>query len=152
MTALESSRAELAAKRAYLSRTNRLQTEHLTEIPPEDWPSAMHGPTPAGQRRTNIWRSRDFLVQIFEEGEHIRLSICRTQLDDHGRWKDGITWDQLQQIKNEVGYAFATAVEVYPPADQVVNVANMRHLWILPSHPPYLWGKWRKHQPTPPHS
>jgi hypothetical protein len=28
---------------------------------------------------------------------------------------------------------------VYPPVDEIVNVANMRHLWLLDEAPPYAW-------------
>ncbi len=50
--------------------------------------------------------------------------------------KDGITWDQLQDVKNELLGPDTTAIEVYPPACDLVNEANMRHLWVLPDHLP----------------
>jgi len=56
------------------------------------------------------------------------------------RWVDGITWDDLQRLKREAGYGDREAVEVYPPAACVVNEANIRHLWILPSRMPFSWG------------
>jgi len=46
--------------------------------------------------------------------------------------KDGVTWDQLQQIKDEYLGPEAAAVEFYPPATNVVNELNMRHLWEVP--------------------
>ena len=46
---------------------------------------------------------------------------------------DGITWDELQQIKDECLGPDATAVEFYPPTTGVVNELNMRHLWEVPS-------------------
>jgi len=46
--------------------------------------------------------------------------------------KDGISWDTLQAIKNEmIGYE-EIAVEVYPSQIDVVNDANIRHLWTVP--------------------
>ena len=42
-----------------------------------------------------------------------------------------ITWDELQDIKNEICGEECAAIEVYPPADRVVNNIAMRHLWIL---------------------
>lgn len=44
---------------------------------------------------------------------------------------DGVSWDALQWVKGAVGYADCEAVELYPPDDRIVNVANMRHLWVL---------------------
>lgn len=46
---------------------------------------------------------------------------------------DGITWDDLQWLKAAVGFGDREAVEVFPRDCDVVNVANMRHLWVLPA-------------------
>lgn len=48
--------------------------------------------------------------------------------------KDGITWDQPQEMKNCHLGRESFAVEVYPPQDHVVDEANIRHLWELPDH------------------
>ncbi len=42
-----------------------------------------------------------------------------------------ITWDELQEIKNDLWGPDACAIEIYPPSDRVVNNLNMRHLWLL---------------------
>ncbi len=62
-----------------------------------------------------------------------RLSIRRAD----GR--EGVTWDELMAVKAEIGLAERWAVEVYPPDADVVNVANMRHLWLLDGRPIYAW-------------
>lgn len=67
-----------------------------------------------------------------------RLSIARTKLNG-GRWEDGISWDELQDIKNEIGFRDFCAVEIFPPEDDKVDVANMRHLWILEKSPEFVW-------------
>ena len=100
------------------------------EIPRSEWnPNVLNHP----RAPTRAWRSRDFLVQEFPaEGPAIvRLSVNVTALDGQ-RWKDGIPWDDLQRLKAEAGYPMHDAVEVFPRATDVVNVANMRHIWILP--------------------
>lgn len=43
----------------------------------------------------------------------------------------GITWDELQDIKNDVFGKEACAIEVYPPQSRLVNNCPMRHLWLL---------------------
>jgi hypothetical protein len=80
------------------------------------------------------------LVQEFEAKPPavVRLSVSRTSTDGE-RWVDGISWDDLQRIKNAVGYVNACAVEVFPPQRHLVNVAAMRHLWVLASTPDYVW-------------
>lgn len=88
------------------------------------------------------WRSDRFLVQQFaaENGAE-RLTICRAAIDETtGRWIDGITWDEIQGIKSEIGFGDKWAVEVYPPDAAVVNVANMRHIWLV-DQPAFAWKK-----------
>lgn len=46
--------------------------------------------------------------------------------------KDGISWDDLQKIKNECAGEDSVAVEIYPKENDVVNETNMRHLWVMP--------------------
>jgi hypothetical protein len=85
-------------------------------------------------------RSRDFLVQISQENGAIRLSINRTILNQKGtRWQDGISWDEIQNIKNKIGYAERCAVEIYPPENHKVDVANIRHIWVLEKEPDFMW-------------
>ncbi|WP_281955452.1 DUF7694 domain-containing protein [Pseudophaeobacter arcticus] len=42
-----------------------------------------------------------------------------------------ISWDQLQEIKNQAWGADARAIEVYPAKKDVVNSLDCRHLWRL---------------------
>lgn len=88
------------------------------------------------------FRSCDFLVQVFRELYTIRLSINRTTLERGGEhWSADISWEELQRIKAECGYSDKCAVELFPPEDDVVNVANMRHLFILDTPPVFMWSK-----------
>ena len=123
------------AQRRQLERNNAKLPERLQEIPRDQWPAN------APPSIIRVFRSRDYLVQEYREPNPLvisRLSICRTSISGN-RWKDGITWDELQRIKNVVGYGDADAVEIYPADDDVVNVANMRHLWVLDARIPFAW-------------
>jgi hypothetical protein len=92
-----------------------------------------------------VYRSRDFLAQIFSEDGHIRISVNRTRVHTiTGNYKDGITWDELQWVKNQCGYASSDCVEVYPKEQDVINVANMRHLWVLSEPLPFIWRNEKK--------
>jgi hypothetical protein len=42
------------------------------------------------------------------------------------------SWPEMQRIKNELAGSHRTAVEVYPPQAQVIDEADMYHIWILP--------------------
>lgn len=124
-------------QRRQMARNNAKLPKHLELVPPADWPQrvANHAEAPVA-----VWRSRTFLVQKYlaPAPAIARLSVLRTTLDGD-RWADQITWDELQQVKNEVGYFAHTAVEIYPPMRDVVNVANIRHLWVLGEPLPYAW-------------
>lgn len=47
------------------------------------------------------------------------------------------TWREMQRIKDEIAGVDATAVEVYPPHAEIVDDADMFHLWVLPGHLPF---------------
>ncbi|HKY81686.1 MAG TPA: hypothetical protein VJM09_09455 [Sphingobium sp.] len=113
----------------------------FVDVPRVEWPAN----PPSGLIRA--LRSRDFMVQVYEEeGGILRLSVHRCAYDGAtGRWKDGISWDDLQHIKTLVGYGNMPAVEIYPPIADEVNVANIRHLFILPKAPAFMWTKRRDH-------
>lgn len=99
-------------------------------IPQSQWPIAGRS-----DKRINAWCSRGFMVQAFQERDGvIRLSITKNKLGFGDRtFADGVTWDELQWIKREVGYGDQMAVEIYPEDHLVINDCNMRHLWILPT-------------------
>lgn len=86
-------------------------------------------------------RNRWFLVQVFvEPSGYTRLSVNRTSLTgDARRWADGITWDELMVAKAAAGYAARWCVEAYPPDDAVIDIANIRHLFVLDEAPPWAW-------------
>jgi hypothetical protein len=130
---LDLTRAELRAMKA---EDKVYPVDRLVDIPRDKWPSTLYGLIAAK-------RSRDFLVQIYAEPDGIiRLSIQRCQIDlNTGSWLDGITWDELQHLKTLAGYGDRVAVEIYPPDSEVVNIANIRHLWLLNEAPAFMWQK-----------
>ena len=42
------------------------------------------------------------------------------------------SWRDLQRIKNEIAGPDRAAVEVFPPESELVDSANMAHLWVYP--------------------
>ncbi|HAF72530.1 MAG TPA: hypothetical protein DCL06_06245 [Corynebacterium variabile] len=99
---------------------------------------------PGGLGAKKAWISRDFLAVLYEDQDTgaDRLTVNSTTVDrDTGRWRDGITWDELMEVKRQCGLDKEWAVEVYPPDTETVNVAAMRHLWLLPHPPTYAWRK-----------
>lgn len=43
-----------------------------------------------------------------------------------------ITWAEKQRIKDEVFGRERVAVEVFPPRSEMVDAANLFHLWVFP--------------------
>jgi len=101
-------------------------------------------PNTGGKLPDLAYVSRKFLVQVFFEGTPeyptlVRLSVNRVKRNQHG-WAEGITWEELQGIKREIGYAEWYGMELYPPDEKIVNVANLRHLWLLEKPLGIGWG------------
>jgi len=94
-------------------------------VPRSQWPGD------PDESRREVWLSKNFLVQVFIEKTGYRITVNRTSMKPDGSWKDRITWDELQNIKRAVHFGDHQAVEIYPPDSEVINDANMRHLWVL---------------------
>ena len=124
------------ARGAGVSLSRKLRAKRpmaLTAVPKASWPSE------PGARPIEVWQSREYLVQLFEEPCGHRLTVCRVMLGVDGRWEDGLSWDELQRIKRATGFGDTYAFEIYPRDRDIVNVANMRHLWLLREPLPIGW-------------
>lgn len=107
-------------------------SREMRELPREDWPF-MPGWESVPVR---AWLSTDYLAVLYEQRAdgNRRLTVNRTRRN--GRtWRDGITWDELQRVKNECLGEDVWCVECYPAEADLVNVSNMRHLWVLDGPP-----------------
>lgn len=72
----------------------------------------------------HVRRNRVFSVLVRDVGTAIHLAVSSLS-------GDRPSWPEMQRIKNDLAGQNATAVEVYPPANQVVDEADMYHLWVL---------------------
>lgn len=102
----------------------------MTPIPTSRWNLKIR-PQPI-----QAWESQKFLAQLYAE-QHVdgqpclRLSVNRVTVTVDGKWEDNLTWDELMQVKAECGFADFYGLEVYPRERDIVNVSNMRHLWLF---------------------
>jgi hypothetical protein len=122
-------RAQQKVEERELTERIKQLPDTLQPVPRNEWPSIVlvfnHSPR-------QMWASKTYIVLLFDEAHGVqRLSINRTTRRN-GQWRDNITWGELQDIKRDVGFGGWYAVEVYPRDIDIVNVANMRHLWLLP--------------------
>lgn len=128
----------------HIQQENKRHTATLVNVPRDQWPQYL----PAPPNCLAVWRSNRFLVQVYDTGNDcLRLSVCRLVLLETGHFMGGITWEELQEIKSQVGLGNCDAVEVYPKYGDEVNVANMRHLWVFTNGQlDDAWFIWRDSQ------
>lgn len=132
---------EFIFKQRALASANRKYSEHLVEISVDLLQLQIKQPGMAKYPQ-RAWRSNRFVVLEFAEAEGIsRLSINRTAIDRNGDWLDGITWDELQLLKQQCGYGDLDAVEVFPADKDVQFVANMRHLFVFQKPLDFVWRR-----------
>ena len=143
MRAIQSKRQDLKGISSkhlarFLKRENRKYPKELKFMPRESWSPEMQ----KSKDVIEVWRSSGFLLQVYQEPNGIeRLSIQRTRLRDDGEWQDKISWDELQRLKAECGRGDKQAIEIYPADNDVINVANLRHLWVLTEPMEFTWRK-----------
>ncbi len=115
----------LREKRKFLERDNRNYSNFLEKIPEHLWPMAIPS-------LMHVYRSNKFLVQVYREARGFRVTICRARIKpESGAWDDGVSWEEIQEIKRGIGFGDFYAIEVYPRDADIVNVANLRHIWVL---------------------
>ena len=107
------------------------------EIVPETDPNIPYSSHP--QDIEHIYRSKKYTVILWKIGVGFngynfgqRFSISRNEWDSKDRrYKDGLTWDEIMDIKREMGFGERTAIEYYPADSETINVANMRHIFLV---------------------
>ncbi|EEX09596.1 conserved hypothetical protein [Ruegeria lacuscaerulensis ITI-1157] len=72
----------------------------------------------------HVRKNRVFAVLVRDAGTAIHLAVSSLS-------GDRPTWHEMQRIKDDLAGPAATAVEVYPPHDEIVDEAEMFHLWVL---------------------
>lgn len=125
-------------RRKALDKDNRKFKSHLIRLPDDSWSGIKNCPSTT----TEVWRSNGFLVQVHDDGYPgvERLSICRTSVSGND-WTDNIAWEEMQDLKRQCGRGDKCAIEIYPADKDIVNVANMRHIWVSDMVFEFAWRK-----------
>lgn len=111
-------------RRAAVARARRAQWTPLERV----WGAEHHPDAPPGLARA--YRNAVYSVQVYRHDTEwgvVDHLMVRRHDDTPVR-----SWADMQRIKNEVAGAGRTAIEVFPPDAELVDQANMYHLWILP--------------------
>lgn len=137
MDALATSETE----RSFLACLEHLPREGFTT---KEGPWSCAGDSKQVPART--WGNRSYLAMLFPvDGAALgRLTVQRTRssilLRPASRDDRSLSWEELQHVKDGVGFGEYWAVEIYPPAIDCVNVSNMRHLWLVEDvQVPFAW-------------
>lgn len=77
-----------------------------------------------------VWASKLYVVRYYRYGRSERLSVDYT-VSELNENVNIITWDDLQRIKNNVGFADRYAVELFPPKSEEIHGIEQRHLWLV---------------------
>ncbi len=134
-------RKEIINRQRALNLANKRYPEFLIEIDFKEYKYTLPLTCPDMTKYpVQAWRSSQFFVQAFDERPGvIRLSINRTMIGNDGHWLGGITWDQLQEIKNQCGFGDLDGVEVFPPNKDLQFCTNMRHLFVFRDPLDFVW-------------
>ena len=134
-------------RRAWAKLQKQYKTGLLTEARKGNWgewesrnvndPIALNEARRAGNkvRPAKMFVNNLFSVQFFyhatEWGEITQLTIRRHDADDGAKGKQ-ISWADKQRIKDTLIGENFTAIEVFPSQENLVDQANIYHLWVLP--------------------
>lgn len=68
---------------------------------------------------------------VGDDGEEVIHLAIRTASNLEPPWRD------MQRIKNEICGPESTAVQVMPPESELIDEADMYHIWVLSSRLPF---------------
>jgi hypothetical protein len=113
----------------------------LELIPREQYPLGRNAPTlvysdPVNGVVVQVWEGKTPGCDGTPWAGTLRVAIkhtsAKTPEQAMGRgYAKPITWDDLQAIKDHF-WPERIAVEVFPPKSEIVDVADMRWIWVLP--------------------
>lgn len=135
---------EISKLRKVLRDENRKFPPHLVKIPDEHWPEDRHA---YGDTRIHVYRSKYFLVQVYAmNGGMFRIAVARCEIDKNGQFVEDITWDDMQMIKRQAGFSEWDGVELFPKDRDMINIENMRHMFVFPESLPFAWRRFQFEQ------
>lgn len=79
---------------------------------------------------TTVYRNKVFSVLVRDAGHAVHMAVSSLS-------GERPSWHEMQRIKDELAGNDATAVEVYPPKSEIVDGADMFHIWVLPERLPF---------------
>ena len=102
------------------------------EIVPENDPYIPYSSHPEDIK--TIFRSKQYTVILWKQNRFDgkqRFSITRNEWSSkERRYVGNISWDEIMEIKRQMGLGEVECWEYYPKDSEVINEANMRHIFF----------------------
>lgn len=123
----------------------RLPWQPFERVPESDRPELFAQQRERVGDLQSVWKNNRYIVQIYRRalgGGAMEASHLAVRRNDESEIQG---WDDLQRIKNELAGGDRVALEIYPPEAEVIDQANMRHLFVLPAGtvaPFTIRGRW----------
>lgn len=76
----------------------------------------------------HVRRNRVFAVLVRDVRFAVHLAVSSLT-------GDRPTWHEMQRIKSDLAGPNATGIEVYPPDAEIIDAADMFHIWIVSDLP-----------------
>jgi len=99
----------------------------------QGWSRFEPGPSPVGKvgDAYETWINNLYMVfrcrdEITEWGIVSRIMVRR---NDGGT---NVPWADMQRVKNEIMGQERLAIQIFPPESDLVDDANIYHLWVMP--------------------
>ena len=85
--------------------------------------------------RVYVANDKSYCVMTREIETHmgkVTHACMRSQGSKETNWKGtDIPWSEKQRVKNEIFGEESVAIEVFPKESELVDEANMYHIWVL---------------------
>ena len=86
------------------------------------WVREVHTAWTNGWLSVSVRTIKETSLGIPVEHAFIRTAMC-----------DELTWAEKQRVKNEIFGKDRMAIEVYPRVDDLVDAADIYHIWVFPA-------------------
>lgn len=88
---------------------------------------------------TRVFKNNHYVVMIFDDKKMTvpflenEFSAVQAMVQRHDDKPIPNHWSELQKIKNEIFGTEAVAIEYYPEAKNLIDMANIYWLWLIPT-------------------
>lgn len=105
----------------------------LMKLPPNEFEEISYAEiarTKVNRLPDKAWKNNHYVVQLYRCERHVFEKHCDKIMIRRNDAEPITEWHVLQEIKNKICGEDATAIQVFPPQNELVDVANMYWLFV----------------------